>query len=115
MVTESTVGFLVKLIEQVAIVCRIPENKNIDEVKYIAKTVFRCLRNAVALSSSNQNLICHNNDLIVSSFDIVDNFISSDDPEHRAITETWMQFLVNIVVNNVDTGKKIWYTFFDYR
>lgn len=27
----------------------------------------------------------------------------------------WMQFLVNVVVNNLETGKKIWHIFFDYR
>lgn len=114
-VTGDTVDLLGKILEQVATICRKPENKHNEKVKYLAKTVFKCLRNAVALSSTNQNLICHDVELIQNTFDIVENYILSEEPMNKAITEMWMQFLCNIVVNNLETGKKIWHTFFDYR
>lgn len=114
-VTEDTVDFLSKILEQVATVCRKPENKHDENVKKLAKTVFKCLRNAVALSSTNQNLICHDTELIQNTFDIVENYILSEESMNKSVTEMWMQFLCNIVVNNIETGKKIWHTFFDYR
>lgn len=77
--------------------------------------MFKSLRNAVALSSTNQNLICHEVELVQNTYDIVENYILSEEPMNKAITEMWMQFLCNIVVNNLETGKKIWHTFFDYR